>query len=197
VPSLSTALTVVNSLACRGKGGVFPALVANEARGRRAGRFATSAGNAAARRRSEAAFSLIELLIVVTVLGILAAIAVPQFMAARRLAAERSVIGTLRTMVAEQQLYYLNPVPLPPSAMSDTSRRFARLHELNSYANTAFGATFAALYIDAPRVRYSMVPLWPTTASLRGRFIIQAAEQALGGGFIYEVDESGRVVKIR
>jgi hypothetical protein len=42
-----------------------------------------------------------------------------------------------------------------------------------------------------------MVPLWPTTTSLRGRFIIQATEQALDNGFIYEVDESGRVVKIR
>lgn len=148
-------------------------------------------------RRAEAAFTLIELLIVITVLGILAAIAVPQFMAARRVAVERAVVATLRTMVAEQQLFYLNPVPLPPSAMTDPSRRFARLHELNSYANTVFGDTVSSLYIDAPRVRYSMVPLWPTTASLRGRFVIQAAEQTVAGGFVYEVDESGRVVKIR
>lgn len=133
----------------------------------------------------------------VAVLGILAAIAVPQFTAARRTAAERAVVATLRTMVAEQQLFYLNPVPLPPSAMTDPGRRFARLHELNSYANAVFGDTVSSLYIDAPRVRYSMVPLWPTTASLRGRFVIQAAEQTVAGGFIYEVDESGRVAKIR
>lgn len=149
------------------------------------------------KRRAEAAFSLVELLIVIAVLGILAAIAVPQFLAARRLAAERAVAGTLRTMVADQQLFYLSPVPLPPSSMSDPSKRFARLHELNSYAHNGLGDTVKSLYVDAPRVRYSMVPLWPTTASLRGRFVIQATEQALDQGFIYEVDESGRVVKIR
>ncbi len=148
-------------------------------------------------RRGEAAFSLVELLIVIAVLGILATIAVPQFLAARRLAAERAVIGTLKTMVADQQLFFLSPAPLPPSSMADPARRYGRLHELNSFAHGAFGATVADLYVDAPRVRYSMVPLWPTTISLRGRFVIQATEQALDRGFIYEVDESGRVVKIR
>lgn len=145
----------------------------------------------------EAAFSLVELLIVITVLGVLAAIAVPQFLAARRLAAERAVISTLKTMVADQQLFFLSPEPLPPSAMNDLGRRYARLHELNRYARDAFGATVNDLYVDAPRVRFSMVPLWPTTSSLRGGFVIQASEQALDRGFIYEVDESGRVVKIR
>jgi len=151
----------------------------------------------AQRRRGEAAFSLVELLIVITVLGILASIAVPQFLAARRLATERAVIGNLKTMVADQQLFFLSPVPLPPSSMSDAARRYARLHELNSYAHAGFGATVSDLYVDAPRVRYSMVPLWPTTSSLRGSFVIEAAEQSQDNGFIYQVDESGRVVKIR
>ena len=90
-----------------------------------------------ARRRGEAAFSLVELLIVIPVLGILATIAVPQFLAARRLAAERAVVGTLKTMVADQQLFFLSPVPLPPSSLTDPGRRYARLHELKTVRDDA------------------------------------------------------------
>ena len=149
------------------------------------------------RRETESAFSLVELLIVISVLGILAAIAVPQLLAARRLAAERSVAATLRTMVAEQQLFFLNPAPLPPSAMGDPTRRYARLHELNAYMHHALGTDSGSLFVDGHGVRYSMVPLWPSTESLRGGFTIQASEQNMARGFIYEIDESGRVVKIR
>ncbi len=149
------------------------------------------------RRATESAFSLVELLIVISVLGILAAIAVPQFLAARRLAVERSVVATLRTMVAEQQLFFLNPVPLPPSAMGDPTRRYARLHELNAYMQNGLGTDSGSMFVDGPAVRYSMVPLWPATASLRGGFTIQASEQNVARGFLYEIDESGRVVKIR
>ena len=149
------------------------------------------------RRGWERAFSLVEVLIVVSVLGILAAIAVPQFLAARRLAVERGVVATLRTVVAEQQLFFLNPVPLPPSAMGDPSRRYARLHELNAFMQNGLGQVSSTTYVDAPGVRYSMVPLWPSTPSLRGSFTIQASEQGVPGGFLYEIDQSGRVVKIR
>ena len=106
-------------------------------------------------------------------------------------------MATLRTIVAEQQLFFLNPVPLPPSAMGDPTRRYARLHELNAYMQNVLGADAGTLFVDAPGVRYSMVPLWPSTASLRGSFTIQASEQNVVKGFLYEIDESGRVVKIR
>lgn len=141
-------------------------------------------------------FSLIELMIVMSVLGILASMAAPHFLAARRLSAERAVAAALRSMVAEQQLFFLNPAPLPPSATADLTRRYARLHELNAFTGNAFGDVSSVVFIDGRGVRYSMVPLWPTTASLRGSFSIQATEQT-PGGFIYEINESGRVVKIR
>lgn len=141
-------------------------------------------------------FSLIELMIVMTVLGILASMAAPHFLAARRMSAERAVAAALRSMVAEQQLFFLNPAPLPPSATADLTRRYARLHELNAFAGNVFGDVSNVVFIDGRGVRYSMVPLWPTTASLRGSFSIQATEQ-IAGGFIYEINESGRVVKIR
>lgn len=151
-------------------------------------------GRRAARRAP--GFSLVELMIVMSVLGILATMAAPHFLAARRSSAERAVVAVLRTMVAEQQLFFLNPAPLPPSAMGDPIRRYARLHELNAFTGNVFGDIVDTQYLDGRGVRFSMLPPWPDTASLRGSFSIQATEQALGG-FIYEVNESGRVVKIR
>lgn len=149
------------------------------------------------RTRSEAAFSLIELLVVVAIIGILSAIALPNFQAVRRIAAERSVANTLRTMSTNQQLFYPNPVPLSPMSLTDLSPRFARLNELNAFSENRFGETISSSYLETETVRYSMVPLLPTATSLRGSFVIQATQKDVTGGFIYQVDESGRIVKIR
>ncbi len=50
-------------------------------------------------------FSLIELLIVVAIIGIIAAIAIPNLLASRRAANESSAIGTLSTIRSAQATY--------------------------------------------------------------------------------------------
>ncbi len=50
-------------------------------------------------------FSLIELLIVVAIIGIIAAIAIPNLLASRRAANESSAIGTLSTVRSAQATY--------------------------------------------------------------------------------------------
>lgn len=50
-------------------------------------------------------FSLIELLIVVTILSIIAAIAIPNLMAARRSANEASAVASLRSVVSAETTY--------------------------------------------------------------------------------------------
>jgi type II secretory pathway pseudopilin PulG len=134
---------------------------------------------------------------VVATIGILSAIALPRFLSARRAATEKAIVANLRTMATNQQLFYTNPVPLRPSPLTDRTPRFARLNELNSFSRNAFGTTVSTYYVDVPGVRYSMVPLNPTIAELRGKFLIQATQQGVTRGFVYQVDESGRVVKIR
>jgi type II secretory pathway pseudopilin PulG len=134
---------------------------------------------------------------VVATIGILSAIALPRFLTARQAAMERAVVANLRTMATNQQLFYTNPVPMKPSPLTDRTPRFARLNELNSYSRNVFGTTVSTNYVDIPGVRYSMVPLSPTITSLRGTFLIQATQQHVKKGFVYQVDESGRVVKIR
>ncbi|MFZ1702121.1 MAG: prepilin-type N-terminal cleavage/methylation domain-containing protein [Pyrinomonadaceae bacterium] len=56
--------------------------------------------------KKDRGFSLIELLIVVVVIGIVAAIAVPNLMSARRAANEGSTVGALRTIHSAEAMYY-------------------------------------------------------------------------------------------
>ncbi len=59
-------------------------------------------------RRSAAGFTLIEMMIVVTILAIIASIAIPGMMSARSTANEKTVIATLRAIVTAQQLARTN-----------------------------------------------------------------------------------------
>lgn len=51
-------------------------------------------------------FSLVELLIVVAIIGIIAAIAIPSLLAARRAANESAAIGNLRTIGSAEATYF-------------------------------------------------------------------------------------------
>ena len=55
--------------------------------------------------KNEKGFSIIELLIVVAILGLIAAIAVPNFLRARMQANQASAIQSMRTIVTAQYLY--------------------------------------------------------------------------------------------
>jgi prepilin-type N-terminal cleavage/methylation domain-containing protein len=146
--------------------------------------------------RTETGFSLVEVLAVVAILGILAVIAVPQLLAARRAVTERTVLSNLRSMFTNQQLFFLRPKPLPPSAATDLTQRYARLNELNRFSMDAYGTTSSPTVVETPEVIYSMLP--PTADDkLRTEFAIQATERRAGNGFIFELDQTGRIAKVR
>ncbi len=64
------------------------------------------------RLKSESGFTLIELLVVVAIIGILAAIAIPQFSAYRKRGYEAQIKSDLRNGAVAEEAYFAMKTPL-------------------------------------------------------------------------------------
>jgi len=71
--------------------------------------------------RAEKGFTLIELLVVIAIIGILAAIAIPQFAAYRRRAYESDVKANLKNAATAQEAYFVDNDAYQSGAMSNSN----------------------------------------------------------------------------
>lgn len=122
-------------------------------------------------------FSLIELLVVVVIIGIIAAIAVPAFQKGIVAAENRSVFATMKTMNSTQAIFF------------SQKQRFARLDELNNMTN-GLGSVVGDRMIRN-KFTFEMSPIVPTDAELKEGYTISAVRVTSDQVFRFELTNSG------
>jgi general secretion pathway protein G len=147
-------------------------------------------------KRNTRGFTLVEILIVVIILGILAAIVIPQFTNASNDARNNSVASTLQTLRSQIELYKIQHADAPPAANKMwTNMLFAS----DTTGNTTAGGT-TTTYPLGPYVQAAPVnPAngqsaigggaatnvgWVYTVS-GGQYTIQAVNTTGGGVLTY------------
>ncbi|MDQ1395503.1 MAG: type pilus assembly protein PilA [Acidimicrobiaceae bacterium] len=132
-----------------------------------------------ARRQSEEGFTLIELMVVVLIIAILLAIAIPTFLGARGKAQDRAAQSNLRNALTAEKTFYTDNQAYSSNAASDIKP---------IEPNLTFGATPAVgIVLSQPAADTSTVCLTKTSAS---GTVFSIWESASNGTFYGKADLS-------
>jgi prepilin-type N-terminal cleavage/methylation domain-containing protein len=135
---------------------------------------------------NERGFSLIELLLVVVIVGIIAAIAVPALQKGLRAAENGSTFSSMRTIASTQVNFY------------SQNGRFGRLTEVNNLLSSSIG-TASGNDLNRGKFVLSMVPATPSDVQLKDGYTITATRNVSGEGVVYqyEVTQAGEIRQIQ
>ena len=136
------------------------------------------------KEQREGGFSLIELLIVVVIVGIIAALAVPALQKGMRSAENGSVFATMRSVSSTQVSFF------------SQNNRFARLPEIQAIMSNAIGTTVEDKVIRGKYV-FEMNPAVPTDDELTREYTITATRSTADDVvYKYELNHTGEIVQI-
>ena len=96
-------------------------------------------------REDEEGFTLIELMVVVLIIAILLAIAIPTFLGARSKAQDRAVQSNLRNALTAEKTYYVDN----QSYTDNTSSTLTNIEPSLTYAGSLSPATVGTVYVES------------------------------------------------
>ena len=126
-------------------------------------------------RKSRRGFTLVEILIVVIILGILAAIVIPQFTNASNDARNNSVASTLQTLRSQIELFKIQHNDTPPAAANLVALLTGKSSTTETSTNTATGTAFGPY-----------VQTFPTNPVVGSSAVVNTP--TLGSGWYYQVN---------
>ena len=127
---------------------------------------------------SQKGFSLIEVLLVVVIIGVVAALAVPALRRGIIAAENRNIHASMKTMKSTQALFF------------SQNQRFARLSELNTMQQGGFGEVVGDRLIRYGFI-FEMTPLSPTDTQLKSGYAIGAYRNVGGQTWRFELTNEG------